>query len=58
MHSMCVRKMMFGFDLFIIMDETTFISFQQLKAVLTIKLLLIKLRKLKAIVDNYYEMHR
>ena len=51
MHSMCIRKMMFVFELFIITDRTTFIL--ALKAVLRIKLLLIKLRKLKVIVDNY-----
>ena len=39
---------MFVFELFIITDETTFIL-----AVLMIKLLFIKLRKLKVIVDNY-----
>ena len=55
MHSMYLRQMMFVFHLFIITDETTFIP---LKAVLMIKSLLTKLRKLKAIVDNYYEMHR
>ena len=54
MHSMCIRKMMFVFELFISTDETTFIP---VKAVLTIKLLLIKLRKLNVIVDNY-GMHR
>ena len=55
---MCIRKMMFVFELFIITDETTFIlAVNNQKAVLTIELLLIKLRKLKVIVDNY-GMHR
>ena len=57
MHSMCLRKM-FVFELFIITDETNlYTSCLPLKAVLTIKLLLIKLTKLKVIVDNH-EMHR
>ena len=50
--------MMFVFELFIVTDEKNlYTSCQPLEAVLTIKLLLIKLRKLKAIADNY-GMHR
>ena len=51
--------MMFVFNLFKITDETTFILAvnHALKAVLTIKVLFIKVRKLKVIVDNY-GMHR
>ena len=42
MHLICIRKLFFVLESFIITDETTFII-----------ALLIKLRKLKVIVDNY-----
>ena len=51
---------MFVFEMFIITDETTFISCEPLKAVLTvlsIKLLWIMKLKLKTIVDNYGMHH-